>query len=152
IVAPAVIRTDEALGISAPFGAHHRAAVGTAVDQDADSSVVFSCDDDGLAAHPGREIVARRLHLAFVSEHQPGAAEDALHLELEDRRIGVHRAVHAIRLHQHRELFVGGHEMIVAMATVVAHLLAPSGAIPNHRRWPLLVYPQALPNPTPEDF
>lgn len=35
---------------------------------------------------------------------------------------------------------------------VVAHLLAPSGAIPNHPRWPLLVYPQAVPNPTPEDF
>jgi hypothetical protein len=27
---------------------------------------------------------------------------------------------------------------------VVAHLLAPSGAIPNHPRWPLLVYPQAI--------
>jgi uncharacterized protein YjlB len=35
---------------------------------------------------------------------------------------------------------------------VVAHLLAPSGAIPNHPRWPLLVYPQALRNPSPEDF
>jgi len=35
---------------------------------------------------------------------------------------------------------------------VVAHLLAPSGAIPNHPRWPLLVYPQALRNPRPEDF
>jgi len=27
---------------------------------------------------------------------------------------------------------------------VIAHLLAPSGAIPNHRRWPLLVYPGAV--------
>jgi len=35
---------------------------------------------------------------------------------------------------------------------VLAHLLAPSGAIPNHPRWPLLVYPRALPDPTPEDF
>src|SRR5678815_5541728 len=35
---------------------------------------------------------------------------------------------------------------------VVAHLLAPSGPIPNHPRWPLLVYPRALPNPRPEDF
>jgi len=35
---------------------------------------------------------------------------------------------------------------------VVAHLLAPSGPIPNHPRWPLLVYPQALRNPRPEDF
>jgi uncharacterized protein YjlB len=27
---------------------------------------------------------------------------------------------------------------------VVAHLLPPSGAIPNHPRWPLLIYPQAV--------
>jgi hypothetical protein len=42
--------------------------------------------------------------------------------------------------------------MIVAMATVVAHLLAPSGAIPNHPRWPLLIIRRRWPNPTPEDF
>jgi uncharacterized protein YjlB len=35
---------------------------------------------------------------------------------------------------------------------VVAHMLASSGAIPNHPRWPLLIYPQALENPTPEAF
>ena len=27
---------------------------------------------------------------------------------------------------------------------VIAHLLAPAGAIPNHPRWPLLVYPGAV--------
>ena len=27
---------------------------------------------------------------------------------------------------------------------VIAHLLAPSGAIPNHPRWPLLMYPGAV--------
>jgi uncharacterized protein YjlB len=27
---------------------------------------------------------------------------------------------------------------------VLAHLLPPSGAIPNHPRWPLLIYPQAI--------
>jgi len=27
---------------------------------------------------------------------------------------------------------------------VLAHLLAPDGAIPNHPRWPLLVYPAAV--------
>ncbi|MFL6566675.1 MAG: hypothetical protein ACJ8G5_17190 [Burkholderiales bacterium] len=37
-------------------------------------------------------------------------------------------------------------------ARVVVHLLAPSGAIPNHPRWPLLVYPQALADPKPEDL
>jgi uncharacterized protein YjlB len=35
---------------------------------------------------------------------------------------------------------------------VVAHLLPADPAIPNHPRWPLLVYPSALRSPTPEDF
>ena len=29
----------------------------------------------------------------------------------------------------------------------LAHLLAPDGAIPNHPRWPLLIYPGAVANP-----
>jgi uncharacterized protein YjlB len=33
---------------------------------------------------------------------------------------------------------------------VVAHLLPPAGAIPNHPRWPLLVYPAALPRDEPD--
>jgi uncharacterized protein YjlB len=28
---------------------------------------------------------------------------------------------------------------------IIAHQLAPTGAIPNHPRWPLLVYPRAVP-------
>ena len=35
---------------------------------------------------------------------------------------------------------------------VLAHLLAPDPAIPNHPRWPLLVYPRVLDTPTPEAF
>jgi uncharacterized protein YjlB len=35
---------------------------------------------------------------------------------------------------------------------VVAHLLAPSGAIPNHPRWPLLIYPNAVKPAAPEAF
>jgi len=30
------------------------------------------------------------------------------------------------------------------MCSVIAHLLKPDGAIPNHPRWPLLVYPGAV--------
>lgn len=36
--------------------------------------------------------------------------------------------------------------------TVVAHLLAADGAIPNHPRWPLLIYPSALKQITAEAF
>jgi uncharacterized protein YjlB len=35
---------------------------------------------------------------------------------------------------------------------VVAHLLAAGGSIPNHPRWPLLVYPAVFSHPSPEDF
>ena len=35
---------------------------------------------------------------------------------------------------------------------VVAHLLAAGGEIPNHPRWPLLIYPSVLATPTPEAF
>jgi hypothetical protein len=38
-----------------------------------------------------------------VAEDEPRPAEDALHLQLEDRRIGVHRAMHAVGLDQHRQ-------------------------------------------------
>jgi uncharacterized protein YjlB len=32
----------------------------------------------------------------------------------------------------------------MALGHVIAHQLAPAGAIPNHPRWPLLVYPGAV--------
>ena len=35
---------------------------------------------------------------------------------------------------------------------VVTHLLASAGAIPNHPRWPLLVYPDAVTQVSPEAF
>jgi len=35
-------------------------------------------------------------------------------------------------------------------ARIVAHRLAASGAVPNHPRWPLLVYPQAVPIEGPD--
>ena len=35
---------------------------------------------------------------------------------------------------------------------VISHLLAAHGPIPNHPRWPLLVYPAAVPIASPEGF
>jgi uncharacterized protein YjlB len=35
---------------------------------------------------------------------------------------------------------------------VITHLLAANGPIPNHPRWPLLVYPAVMPLPRPEAF
>ena len=35
---------------------------------------------------------------------------------------------------------------------VLTHLLVADGSIPNHPRWPLLIYPQALKDARPEAF
>src|SRR5260221_12571852 len=87
-------------------------------------------NDGRLAPHPGGEVVAGVAHLALMPEHQPGAAEDALELQLEDRRIRIYGAVHAVGLHQHCELFVGGHAssmvnrvMLIKSARLAAALL-----------------------------
>ena len=107
-----MIGTDEALDVAASLGAHHRAAVRAAVDERADLAVVLLDDHNRLAPHSRGEVVAGIAHLAFMSEHQPGTAEDALELQLEDRRIRIYGAMHAVGLHQHCELFVGGHAKI----------------------------------------
>jgi uncharacterized protein YjlB len=38
------------------------------------------------------------------------------------------------------------------MVNVIAHLLSPGGAVPNHPTWPLLIYPSAVKPATPEIF
>jgi hypothetical protein len=43
----------------------------------------------------GGEIVARLFDLALVADIDPGGVEDAIHLQCEDRRIGVEPAMHA---------------------------------------------------------
>src|SRR5437763_7688610 len=93
VVAPAVIRTDEALGIAPALGTDHRAAMRATVRQYMDP-IVVAHNDDRLPSHAAREVVAGVRHLALVSQHQPGAAEDALELKPENRRVRVHRAMH----------------------------------------------------------
>jgi hypothetical protein len=53
-----------------------------------------------LPAHLRGEAVPRLLDLAGMAEQQPGAAEDALHLQVEQRGVGADRAVRPIRLDQ----------------------------------------------------
>src|SRR5258708_20367129 len=53
-------------------------------------------DQDRLSPHPRGEKIARRPGLAFVPQNQPGAPEDALHLDLEHGRVGVGGAVNPV--------------------------------------------------------
>src|SRR5439155_1658064 len=73
--------------------AHARAAMGAAVDEHVHRAVAVARHDDGLAPHARREEIAGAPHLALVTEDQPRAAKDPVHLELEDLRIGVDGAV-----------------------------------------------------------
>ena len=100
-VAPAVVRADEALGVAPALGADRGASVQATIDEHRDRAVVLARHDHRLARHPGGEVITGARYLAFVPEQQPGAAEHALHLEFEYRRVGVHGAVHPIGLHQH---------------------------------------------------
>ena len=99
-VRPAVIRADELTRRAGGRLAHARAPVNAAVDEHAHRVVRVADHDHRLAAHPGREEVARAPDLALVSQDEPGAPEDPVHLELEQHGIGVDGTVDAVGLDQ----------------------------------------------------
>jgi hypothetical protein len=51
--------------------------------------------DHRLAAEFGGDVIARIGHLAHMADIEPGAAENALHFQLEEVGIGVHAPMHA---------------------------------------------------------
>jgi hypothetical protein len=63
-----------------------------------DHPVGVAGDDHGLTAHSCREEVPGPGDLAVVSQHQPGPAEETVHLQLEQRRVGVDGPVDAVGL------------------------------------------------------
>jgi hypothetical protein len=82
--------------------------MGALVMDDADFSASVAYQHHGLAADKGAKIVAGLFYLAFVANINPSDTEDALELELEDRRIGIDLPVHAAGLDERREVL--GHE------------------------------------------
>ena len=80
--------------------------MGALIVDDADGAVGVAHHHHRLAADEGAEIVAGIFHLAFVADIDPGDAEDALQLELEDRRIGVDLPVHAAGLDERRQILI----------------------------------------------
>ena len=71
---------------------HLGAAMGAAVEQHLHAAVAVAAHDHRLAAELGGDVVAGLRHLAGMPDEQPGAAEDALHLELEHIRDRCRRA------------------------------------------------------------
>src|SRR5262249_19059854 len=98
---PGMIRADDALAdVAAAVAVQHVAAVRAAVVEHAHRAVGMADHDHRLATDLYRPVVADLRHLALVPEIGPHLVEDALHLELENRRIGIDAAVNAIGLHR----------------------------------------------------
>src|SRR6185437_662332 len=97
-IGPAVIAAAEELDVAVAVADDLGAAVTAAIVEDMHGAVAVPAHHHGLAADRRRQIIARLRHLAVVTDIDPGAAEDALHLELEDPRIDIDVAVDAIRL------------------------------------------------------
>ena len=78
--------------------------MGALVVDDADFAVGVAHQHHRLAADEAAEIIAGIFHLAFMADINPGDAEDAFQLELEDGRIGVDLPVHAAGLNEARQV------------------------------------------------
>jgi hypothetical protein len=90
---PAVEGATE-IGAVAAHLAHQRgAAVAAGVDEGIDLAFRAAHQDDRLAAHEQAHVVVGIRNLALVGEVNPVAFPDALHLELEDFRVGEDGAV-----------------------------------------------------------
>ena len=98
---PGMVGADDALAdIAAAVAVEHGAAMRAAVVEHAHRAVGMAHHDHRLAADLHRPVVADIRHLALVPDIGPHLVEDVLHLELENRRIGIDAAVNAIGLHR----------------------------------------------------
>src|SRR5260370_7700578 len=98
---PGMVGADDALAdIAASAAVEHGAAMRAAVVEHAHRAVGMADHDHRLAADLHRPVVADSRHLALVPDIGPHLVEDALHFELENRRIGIDAAMNAIGLHR----------------------------------------------------
>src|SRR5262249_57308676 len=79
-----MVRADEGGRSSLVRPAHAVAAVATAVQQAAESTVAVATQDDAVLAHVGGDEIAAVGNLALVPQIQPTAGEDRLQLALVD--------------------------------------------------------------------
>src|SRR5260370_2793123 len=98
---PGMVGADDALAdIAASVAVEHGAAMRAAVVEHAHRAVGMADHDHRLAADLPRPVVADSRHLALVPDIGPDLVEEALHLELENRRLGIDAVVNPIRLHR----------------------------------------------------
>ena len=95
---------------------HHRAAVGTLVVEDAHAAVRLPHHEHRFQTDARLAEIAGLRHLAFMADIDPGAAEDAFHLERKNPGIGVERAMDAPRQDARAKLGCGDHRAMLAQA------------------------------------
>src|SRR5581483_10342702 len=89
VVGPAVVAAAEVVGVAVLRLANGGAAVATAVVHDVDLVVVrVAADDHRLPADEDRLVVATLGHFRLVRYVDPAGLKDALHLLIEDERVG----------------------------------------------------------------
>ena len=108
-VRPAVVGAREPLRASLLGDLDGGAAVRAPVQQGVNPAVAVAGDEDRSPADADLPEVAAGRHLALVEQEHPGAAEQVLHLQVEDRGVGVQPPVHPAGLDQAVEVDVVTH-------------------------------------------
>ena len=98
IEGPAVIEAGHPRRVAAALVDDLGAAMGAAVEEHVDRAVPMAGHHHRLPSELGGEVIAGIGNLAHVPDEQPSPPEDALHLELEDVRVGVDPLVDAAGL------------------------------------------------------
>jgi hypothetical protein len=93
------------------------AAVGTAVGQDPDHAVLAAYHHHGFGRDALGHVVAWLGDFALVGHEHPALAEDALHLQAEHLRGGVHAAVIAGRAAGFAAIWAAGRAELTMTAT-----------------------------------
>ncbi len=105
---PGMVRATEELADTALAVGHHLGAlVRATVIQHVHAPVRRAHHQHILVAQARGVIVARPGHLAFMSHVDPGTPVDPLHLQIEDRGIGIDATVHAVAAHHRGQLLFG---------------------------------------------
>jgi LysR family transcriptional regulator, benzoate and cis,cis-muconate-responsive activator of ben and cat genes len=85
---PAVEGAGKDHSAAALEAAEHSTAVTARVNEGVQFAIATACNEDGLAAHIGGEVIIFVGDLTLVREIDPVSLEDVLHFELEDLRVG----------------------------------------------------------------
>src|SRR5271170_6781780 len=104
---------------------HHRASMSATVVEHMNLTVGMPHHDHGLPANQDRAVIAGPLHLALVSDIDPGAMKNCLHFLIEDGGLDVDAPMHAMGLDQAGEI-----------TEAIPHVISPLSGPPSQSARP----------------